>query len=424
MKKRIFRSIKIISIVLFFIISISFLPVIADPSDVKGDGNDDMDPPTPPKGPNDDDKENDDSGYHNQEGKDDVDDDNNGEYHGDYEDDEENNQERQQNRYGYDDNDDVDDNQERYQHRKMEIKFEENRLRIRSEWEQDIYTDEFEILFEIENEPKLKFEYENNMHSSENELSFQVKIKELIEYRDTNRNGRFDEDDIIVNTYSFENSIFKNLTYQKQLSEDDETINLVSTQTVDEVFKMNIYFSNNFSNINNQILTPSEVKIDFIIDNFPFEEDDTQIALRTILETEHETELDVESFDEKNGFSEGESVLDITTINNGGFFSWAESVIVDGKIKSVNTTIKTQTEETIKENEKISYRVSNIYFSYPRGSNIIHDPKIGIVSISFEAFALQSISNLINTDSIISYIGICILASLIFLGIIGIRKRL
>jgi hypothetical protein len=213
------------------------------------------------------------------------------------------------------------------------------------------------------------------------------------------------------------------MTYQKQLSDNDETINLVSLQTEDDVFKMNLYFSNNFSNINNQILTPSEVKIDFIINNFPFDEEDTHLALRSILETEHQTELKVESFDEMNGFSENESVLDINSMNNGGFFSWAETVMVDGVVKLVNSTIKTQTEETISENEKNSNQVSNIYFSYPRGGKIVHDPKLGVVSISFEAFALQSISNLINMESIISYVGICVLASLLFLGIIIIRKR-
>ena len=422
MKKRIIRNLMSVFIVTFFIISIFFIPAIADPGDGKGDGNGDADPQNPPKGPDDEDDEDDYSGYHNQEGYDDEDDEHSGEYHGD--DDEENNQYRYQHREGDEDNDDVDDEQERYQHRKMEMEFEENRLRIRSEWDQDNYEDEFEILFDIEDGPYFKLEYENNMHSYENELSFEVKIRELIEYRDTNRNGRLDEDDDIVNTYSLENQIFKNLSYQKQLSDNNETINLVSTQTEDDIFIMNLYFSNNFSNLNNQVLTPSEIKIDFIIDNFQFEEKDTQLALRAMIETEHETELEVESFDEINGFSEDESVLDINSINNGGFFSWTETVIVDGIEKPVNSTIKTQTEETIEENEKNSNQFTNLYFSYPRGNNIIHDPKIGIVSISFETFALKSISNLINMDSILSYVGICILASILFLGIIVIRKRL
>ena len=69
------------------------------------------------------------------------------------------------------------------------------------------------------------------------------------------------------------------------------------------------------------------------------------------------------------------------------------------------------------------YQVTNLYFSYPRGGKIVHDPKLGVVSISFEAFALQSISNLINMESINSYIGICVFASILFLGIIIIRKR-
>jgi hypothetical protein len=424
MKKRIIRNLMSVFIVILFIISIFFIPAIADPGDGKGNGNGDVNPKNSSKGPNDEDGGDDSSGYHNQEGNDDEDDDNSGEYNGNDDDDDENNQYRYQHREGDEDNDDVDDEQERYQHRKMEMEFEENRLRIRSDWGQDNYEDEFEILFDIEDGPYFKLEYENNMHTSENELSFEVKIRELIEYIDKNLNGRFDEDDDIVNTYSLERPIFKNLSYQKKLSDNNETINLVSTQTEDHVFKMNLYFSNNFSNLNNQVLTPSELKIDFIIDKFPYEEKDTLLALRAMLETDHEIELEVESFDEINGFSENESVFNITTTNNGGFFSWAETAIVDGIEKSVNSTINIQKEETITENEKNSNQVTNLYFSYPRGNNIFHDPKIGIVSISFGAYALKSISNLINMDSILSYIGICIFASILFLGIIVIRKRL
>ncbi len=425
MNRRKISSIMVFFIVSLFFISISLLPAIADPGDGKGDGNGDKDPPTPPKGPDDDKGGDDDgSGEQNQEGNNSEDNDHNNEQNQNGGNNGEQNQERNQSREGDDDNDDIDDDQERYQQRKMKIELERNRTRIRSEWGQDDYEDELEILFEIDHGPRLRLDYENNLHSSENELSFDVKIRELIEYRDTNRNGRYDEDDIIIDTYSFEKSNFKNFTYQNQLSDDGENINFVSTQTEDEVFKMNLYFSGNFSQINNQILSPSEVKIDFIINNYPYEEEDTQLALRTMLNTKHETELETESFDEVQGFSEDESVLDINSLNNGGFFSWAENVIVDGIVKPINSTINSQIEETIRENEKISNKIINIYFSYPRGTNIVHDPKLGIVSISFETFALQSISNLINIDNIVSYVGICILASIMFLGVIFIRKRI
>ena len=222
MKRSKISSIMVFFIVSLFFISLSLLPAIADPGNGKGDGNDDTDPPPPPKGPDDyKGGGNDSSGDQNQEGNNSLEDDGSGDQNQEGNDDEddhdwEENQERNQNREGDDDNDDVDDDQERYQHRKIEMEFEENRLRIRSEWGQDDYEDEIVVTFDLEDGPTLKLEYENNMHSSENELSFEVKIIELIEYRDTNQNGRYDEEDISVNNYSFENSIFRNLTFQKQ----------------------------------------------------------------------------------------------------------------------------------------------------------------------------------------------------------------
>jgi hypothetical protein len=415
-KRKIGSTTMVIFIALLFFISISLSSVIADPGNNKGNGNGNMDPPYPPE-----DLDNNGTGIHDGSGE------QNKEENSINEDDGqiiEQNQERKQNHKGDYDNDNVGDKQERYQHRKMEMVFEQNRTRIRSEWQQDEYEDEFEIIFDIEQGPRLKLDYENNIHSSENELSFEIQIKELIEYRDTNRNDRYDEDDVIVNAYSFENSNFNNFTYQNQLSDDGEKIKYISTQTEDDIFKMNLYFSGNFSRVNNQIVSPTEIKIDFIINNYPFEEESTQLALRTMLETEHETELDIESFDEIQGFSENESVLNITTINNIGFYSWAETVVVDNITKPVNYTIQSQIMETISNDEKISNKIINIYFSYPRGSNIVHDPKLGVVSISFETFAMQSIVNLINVDNIVSYVGICILASFLFLGVVIIRKRI
>jgi hypothetical protein len=420
MKKIIIRNTMIILTVLFFVISVSFFPVIADPGDGKGDGDGNTDIPTPPKDPNNDNQGNDNIVDQNQDGNYDEPDNQNNEHNENHQDDG-NNQWSNQNREG--DNDDVDHNRERYQNRNMEIEVDGNNLRIRSGWNQGDYEDEFEITFVIDDGPGLKLQYKNNKDLSQNELSFEVKVRELIEYRDANKNGRFDMEDNIINKYSFENSIFNNLTYQKQILNGNETINLVSTQTIDNVFSMNLYFSNNFSYMNNQILTPSEVKIDFLIDDFPYQEEDTQLCLKTIMQTRDETELNTESFDEKNGFSHGENVLDVNLKNSSGFFSWVETAIVDGVEKSVNTTIASQIEENIYEDEIISNQVNEIYFSYPRGINIIHDPKIGVVSISFEAYALQSISNLINVDNIFSYVGICVLASIVFLGIIFVRKR-
>jgi len=418
-KRKISSKFMVYFIVTFFFISMSLLTVIAEQEDNKGNGNGDMNNPnTPPNDPNN-------YGNGNSNGEQSTGE--NSESKGNGQNSEgnqygEQNQKQKQNHAG--ENDTVSGKRMRYQHRNMEMDFEGNCTRIRSEWGQDDYEDEFEIIFEIDKVPRIILNYKNNKQSSENELNFQVQIKELIEYSDTNRNGRYDEVDTVVNIYSFENAIFKNFTYENQTTENGEVINQVSTQTEDGIFKMNLFSSGNFSQLGNQILSPSEVKIDFIINNYPFIEESTQLALRTTLETDHDTELNNTSFDELQGFSKNESVLDISTLNKAGFFSWAENVLVDNITKPVNSTIQSQIIETIIDNEIISNKVSNIYFSYPRGSNIVHDPKLGVISISFEAFALQSIESILNIDNIIIYIGICILASILFLGVIIIRKRI
>ena len=166
MKKIIIRNKMVILITLFFVISVSFLPVIADPGDGKGDGN--MDPPVPPKDSNNDDNGNDGIVDQNQDGKNNETDDQNREQNEYYQDDG-NNQWRNQNHEVDNDNDDVDDNRERYQNRKIEMELNESNLRIRSGWNQGDYEDELEITLDIDDGPGLKLQYENNKDLSQNE---------------------------------------------------------------------------------------------------------------------------------------------------------------------------------------------------------------------------------------------------------------
>ena len=343
-----------------------------------------------------------------------------------------NNNNQQQNQKGKEDNDgdEIDDRRERHQYRYMKMTFGKNRTQIRSEWQHNTSGDAFEVLFDIDKEPKITFDYIPDTKTSEIELSFIVTISNLFEYHDVNANGRYNKDDIIESTYFLENANFTDIEYKYENSSDGEEITIISTVTDDGIFSIVMYVTGNFSQINNQTLSPSEIKMDFIINNYPFVYSNTSIAIEIDLITEHETNIETVSFDEKQGYSKNESEINISSFKHNGFFSWADYVTVDNENRPVNVTVTSEKEETILDNETIYLKTRKVYFSYPQGTNIIHDPEMGVVSISYASFAessiIKDITQLVNTlfTDLLAYVGICLFAGFFFICIIYFRKRM
>jgi hypothetical protein len=116
--------------------------------------------------------------------------------------------------------------------------------------------------------------------------------------------------------------------------------------------------------IESGVISPSEVKLDLIIENYPYEEEGTQLALMAKLETEAEVELHDDDHEDEEDDDEDE--LKLTAPEAEAFFSWANNATVDGVVTPVETTIEPD------ENGK------KLYFAYTRGTSINHDPKLGV----------------------------------------------
>jgi hypothetical protein len=161
------------------------------------------------------------------------------------------------------------------------------------------------------------------------------------------------------------------------------------------------------------------MKIDFIIQHYPYLKNDSYLALLIEIATDHTLRLIDESFDEKKGYAFNESAINISSMNYSGFLSWQNTVSVDGINKSVKVGVL-EGDYPIGEGIK---KIQHISFSYPFGTEIIHDPKIGVIG---QSFILPTLNNLQITDISVyfTYLISCILALIIFIGIISIRKRI
>lgn len=340
---------------------------------------------------------------------------------------EQNTHNKKQNRYqkGKQDSDGdfIDDLRERYQHRKMMMACSGNQTRILSEWMHENNTDAFELIFTIDDGPTIYFQYNPEKNNSKYDMEFDFSFQKLIEYLDSNANGRYDEFDKILSSYSLSNTSYEEITYSTVISDDNETISIAQTKSIDGQFSLVLYVTGNFSTLQNQILAPSEVKMDFIINHYDFTQNTSFLALEVELQSVHSVEIQSETFNEKQGFSKQEHELNISSLSHNCFFSWLEYAQIDNVTKEVNVSVYTTSSQTIINESTQLNKKTSIYFTYSQGDNILHDPKIGVVSISYQAYAsslLQEFSEEVNP---IVFVGICITATLLFLGGIYLRKK-
>jgi hypothetical protein len=270
-----------------------------------------------------------------------------------------------------DDDDGVDDDFEELNERNISFEFLENETEITSILKngKNIDVINYDIKYD-ENGFKVEFSYESDYDSgSALDLEFSIEFHEIVEYVDINGNGIFDSeiDSFIQN---LELNDFSPVNYSLMNITNETSLHYLKIATKDNNFTAHIYISEEFSNINDTIITPNQLKINIEIKEFNFLNNISQLALYTKLNSDLDFEDNEETEDEKKGYAFDEH--GVTTIINKhtGFFSWKENATIDNVSQEV--LISMLEEDDHDEDEQ------KIYINYQRGENIFHDPKVGI----------------------------------------------
>ena len=274
-----------------------------------------------------------------------------------------------------DDEDHIDDDFEKENERSVSFNIESDKIEFESILKQtEEQQDEIDFLVELSDDVKIQISYESDINHGESELDFEVYIDKIFEFVDDG-DGYFEEDnDTIIQEYLLEDFTYPQHT--EIVNGTGSKIHYVNTSTGDGVFTLHLFISEQFEKIGDSTISPTQIKIDFEIDNFPYLQGDTQLSLRVELESEDdEYEESEETEDEKEGFDEDEESYKINTNTNNftGFFSWKEYAIIDGIQENVSISTKTE----IDGEELEQY----LYFTYKNGTNIYHDPKLGLEGI-------------------------------------------
>ncbi|MHA2050211.1 MAG: hypothetical protein ACW986_11395 [Promethearchaeota archaeon] len=308
-----------------------------------------------------------------------------------------------------DDGDGVDDEFEESHKRDIDIEFSPGEFQIESHLRNGQTIDEVELKVKYDVDGlEVEVSYEENVETENTtgrEIEFEVEFRKLIEYVDSNINGLYDDGvDQLIQEVQLNS--FQPVIYSTSIISTDTTLHYVIVNTTDGVFTAHVFFTEEFTIVNDSFITPTETKIDIEITDFNYIDNNSQLALYIKMGSEIDYEEDDVTDDEENEYSSDEDGIVTHYGEYSGIFTWKENATVDGIIMDV---LANQL-----ESDDINETEQKLLLNYPRGNHIYHDPKIGIV------FGQVPTSNL-------PFIIVGVVGSILVVGIVGtvivVRKR-
>ena len=155
------------------------------------------------------------------------------------------------------------------------------------------------------------------------------------------------------------------------------------------IFSIVCKVSNDFTEMENGYISPYAIKIDLHFTEYPFTDEGTRLALLTDVGITTETMGEFQyqkkdkSFDEENGLTVDEEEISLGDSQFSGFFSWVKYAMCDGHNKSVKVSNSGSFYSSSSgKYDQFTENYVGLIFNYPQAKKIIHDPKIGFISVS------------------------------------------
>jgi hypothetical protein len=219
-----------------------------------------------------------------------------------------------------------------------------------------------------ENGISISFVYRSNLEALP-EFTFNIVFQEIIEFLDIEENGVYDpEVDQKVQNYSIGD--FKPANYTTISITNESSLHYFKISTINNTFTTHIYIAEEFTIVNNTLITPTQLKIDLEILNFNYTNNETNLALYTKLESETNYEYREKTEDETIGYAENEQGVITSFEGNTGYLTWKRFATIDETFHEVPIG-DIMIDDHVEDEQKI-------YLNYQHGDHIFHDPKVGI----------------------------------------------
>ena len=282
-----------------------------------------------------------------------------------------------------------DDAREHNQKHRMNVDRDDDGIKV--ELKRDSGEEETKVEFKMNlDEAKFRLKYEEETETTELEQKLSVELKHLVEYRDADGDGAYTEGEEILSSWnlgdshSLVDSSNGTVTWLEP-SIEDITVNGIDGKKMSAsasmgenssaLFTVDMMVFGEFNLLGNDSLAPTQVKIDFVIENYDYAANDTALALMLRTKTKQEQDYEHEDIDSDEEGLVASSITDSGT-SVGLAFTWKGNATVDGVDTTVATTVfKSTTEDSDGEFE----HKQDFALSYVRGDVIVHDPTLGVL---------------------------------------------
>lgn len=272
--------------------------------------------------------------------------------------------------------------------RQVEMEKENKKFKIQSELKNGASKDKFEITFDVDSSDKAEIEikYKTESGSNETSLKYRVEMEQIVEYVDSGAADGYQVGEE-VSTYTIGQKGWDNLVYDYT-----NQVHTIVATTSDGVFKIVLKLSEVITPLDNATLTPNSLKIDIEMNNFPYTQSNSSLAIVTKIKSSAASKVEDDTEEETVGFGSDEKEVRLNTTAASGFFSWVEHAMADGKLIDVLSSPLSQAtdDEDLEESESSTKLVFS--FNAVNATKIVWDPKIGVTSEATVAL-LESILN-------------------------------
>ena len=211
---------------------------------------------------------------------------------------------------------------------------------------------------------------------------------------------------------------YEEIAHERTAGPQGSTEVELTVTTTDGIFEVRMHISNSVILSEDLILSPYEIKLDFVINDYPYESEDSILALCSIVASANanwnaglpETYDDWRTEVEEDGL-----YFDMGDVSEGvGYFSWFKNAQLDG----VDTPVETSTLIQFSGFEwtpeaSVTIDIKYVAFTYGRADSIIHDPKLGF---AFEDIPVY-LQSLVRGNA-----GLFLMSAFLFVGlVVGVR---
>ncbi len=211
---------------------------------------------------------------------------------------------------------------------------------------------------------------------------------------------------------------YKSVVHERISGPQDSTEVKVVATTNDDIFSVNMHVSNSIILSEDLVLSPYSIKLDFVIEDYPYESEDSILGLCSIVASANanwNTGLDETYEDWRTQVDEDGLYFDMGDVSDGvGYFTWYKNATLDG----VDTPVEHSTLAQFSGFEWTQERTTRIdlkyvAFTYGRADSIVHDPKLG--------FAFEDVPVILQ-EMVRGNAGLFMMSAIMFVGmVVGVR---